>query len=704
MNHKWLNELAVGHFPERSSRLAAASLPLHMAPAWQLTANLAGISVGELVALVADTFGLKVAALGTPEYCLAQRLPESFASRFNAVPVGIEDGVIVIAVSDPTNSEVAAQARFITGKPVELRIAAPEAVETARAILYSEATSKATASMARVFDLNDSGLEMSLSGSKDLVRFCRSMLKQAIDKRASDIHLHPYAGGGVVRFRIDGILVRIAIIPALVLTATIRMLKAQGGMDSTNSMVPHDGRASLLYNNKNYDLRISTLPASGAEALVMRILDQSRTFSLDKTNFAPWALQSLKRLASSANGLVLITGPTGSGKTSTLYSILSTLNKTSRRIITVEEPVEYKLTGLSQVEVNATAGLTFASALRSILRQDPDILLIGEIRDRETAEIAVQAALTGHLVFSTLHTQNAIRAIPRLVELGVAPAMLADTLLGVVSQRLMRQLCPHCKTSVQGELTAVEKLFQSVTGMPPGARAAGCEQCNYTGYLGRFPVVETFEVPDAVRTLMLKGVSDSEALQHAMPKAWNSIEHNAANWVISGLSTPDEAFSCFGLQFWTQLAQEHGVEAPITSMLTDTEGSLGTEITVLIMTQSNITQNAVQAALDGMGLRSAVVATADALKAELTKNKQIQLLVLDIVVGDNKREEISQQLRQSYAWSGLPFVALFNPEEFDTQAPDIQGWSEHYGNHDFIALPMQPGLLEARIQALLNTD
>jgi len=463
--------------------------------------------------------------------------------------------------------------------------------------------------------------------------------------------------------------------------------------------VPQDGRASLMFQNKSYDIRISTLPASGAEALVIRILDQSRTFSLEKTNFAPWALQGLKRLASRSNGLVLITGPTGSGKTSTLYSVLTTLNRTSRRIITVEEPVEYKLVGLSQVEVNVAAGLTFAKALRSILRQDPDVLLIGEIRDAETAEIAVQAALTGHLVFSTLHTQDALRAIPRLVELGVPSALLADTLLGVVSQRLMRQLCPHCKVAVTEPLSAMETLFWQVTGARPGARQAGCKACNYTGYLGRFPVVELIELPDPVRALMQQGIFDSSALAKVMPSSWHSIEHNAANWVISGLSTPQEAFDCFGIRFWTQLAAESGRSVSIATAMgsQDNQGSSSNDITALIISDHPELAASVLQVVENTGHKGLVTSANSELKQTLLQNRLIQFLIVDISEHTTSLERHADYLRSSLAWSGLPVIAIYDPQD-----ENIVPGMEAFGVAEYAPVPLDPSVLEARLNAVLS--
>lgn len=698
-NHPWLLLAAIRQYPERPA-LAQATLPAHLPDAWQLVANLSGVSSQELARSVAREFDLKLAPTGRPDRDVARRLSREAAERFSVAPIGMDAGALLVATADPTSQDLVSHLRFAAGgRPIVLCIAAPEDVEAARMMLYAHEQADALASV-QLLDLDNPALDRSTGAEDQLVRFCRALVRQAIQKRASDIHLHPFAGGGVVRLRIDGQLVRVAAVTRDVLTAALRLFKAQGSMDSTNTMVPQDGRASLHYQRKAYDLRISTLPASGAEALVIRILDQSRTFSLEKTNFAPWALHALQQLGAGANGLVLITGPTGSGKTSTLYSLLATLNKSTRRIITVEEPVEYRLEGLTQVDVNATAGLTFQRALRSVLRQDPDILLIGEIRDHETAEIAVQAALTGHLVFSTLHTQDAIRAIPRLVELGISPPLLADTLLGVVSQRLMRQLCPHCKAPCTEPLRPIEKLFHQVTGAVPGARKVGCEQCNYTGYRGRFPVVEVLDLPDSVRGLLLGGHADADALAAQLPKQWHSIEHNAANWVISGLTTPDEAHECLGLRLWTRLAQEAGVTAPVAAALSQDGVSIsGHEAapTVLLIGGDTDLERRAGAAAHSIG--HAVLGLRDVSEATgaLAQHQQLQLLMVDICDAKPERREWAAQLRQSLAWAGLPVLVLYNPQE-----AGVVKRIEAFGIYAHMPWPASDDALAARMAELLS--
>lgn len=696
--HEWLRRIVAAKFPSIDA-ISSITLPPALGEAWTLVTSLAPINDEELAELVARACGLSTAK-GEPQGAfLAKVLPEQIAQRNGVAPLAVEaDGRLVIISASPQANESLQEIRFATGgKTVEVRIAAPQTVEGARVAVYGGAVASKSTVQGKILDLDNDSIEASLPGDIQLVRFCRSLIKQAILRRASDIHIHSIASTGVVRFRIDGQLIRAAAISLTVMAAAIRLIKAQGAMDSTNSLIPQDGRASILFQNRRYDLRISTLPTSGTEAIVIRVLDQSRTFDLERTNFAPWALDALRRLSANANGLVLITGPTGSGKTSTLYSLLTSLNKTTRRIITLEEPVEYQLQGLTQVEVNNATGVTFQRALRSILRQDPDILLIGEIRDSETAKIAVQAAMTGHLVFSTLHTQDSVRAIPRLVDLGVPPEMLADTLLGVISQRLMRRLCEHCKSPVTDPLQPIEELFAHVSKSRPAARAVGCKECDYTGYHGRFPVVEALEVPDSMRSKLLQGHSDTTSLMETIPSHWRSIEANAANWVISGLTTPTEAFDCIGLRLWTNLSKRNSVDAPIGSFLGTDAAKNIVHPTVLIISSNKEVSHELSNRLGNIGEASISVTTAEEALSALHREHQLHLLIVDISDRDPDRRKKVQRIRTSVAWSGLRTLVIYDRTE-----EGIVQRIEDFGIHTHLPVPVEGNHFELKVKKLLS--
>jgi type II secretory ATPase GspE/PulE/Tfp pilus assembly ATPase PilB-like protein len=695
MTH-WLLDLAIEAFPKRSIS-PNVTLPAASGEQWALVASLAGVTTHELARVVAEQFDLKPATLTQIDKRLAQVLPARLARNRGILPVAIDDRTLTIVCADPTDGEAVKEAAFVTSRRIERLIAPPDDIDSWMTLLYTRGVADDTSNKLKMLDLDDRDVDMATGDSAPVASLCRALLKKAIERRASDIHAHPFAGGGVVRFRVDGVLQRIATLPSDILVAVLRFFKAQGKMDPTNSRIPQDGRASVTLGNLGYDLRISSLPAAGGESLVIRILDQSRVYSLQGANFASATSMALHRISASANGLFLLTGPTGSGKTSTLYALLASLNTVSRRIITVEEPVEYQIPGITQIEVNAQAGLGFATALRAILRQDPDILLIGEIRDQETADIAVNAALTGHLVFATLHTMDAMRAIPRLIELGVRPAVLADTLIGVMSQRLMRKLCPHCRAPVSEPLTPMERLFRDLTDEPPVYRARGCAECNYTGYAGRLPVAEIIEVDDRLRDAFLSNKLDNASLMGALPATWQSIQANAANWIVSGESTPEEAYANLGTAFWNALSRSSKRQVPIQDAIAQAASPGGAvALTAVVVTPDQVAGPLIVEALGQAGYPARWEATGAAARGVLEANGDVQLLIVD-TAGDESSESLLHKLRRELAWSGLPVILLVDPA-----ALDFLAMLEAHGATDFINKPVAPELLISRVKAVLR--
>jgi type II secretory ATPase GspE/PulE/Tfp pilus assembly ATPase PilB-like protein len=695
MTH-WLLDVAIKAYPGRNISPESA-LPEAPGERWALVATLAGVTTQDLAQAAAERFGLQRATLTQVNKRLAQVLPARVARRLGILPVAIDERTLTIVTADPTDGEAVKEAAFVTSRRIERLIAPPDEIDSWMTLLYSQDAAVDPSNMLKMLDLDDGEVDIAMGDSAPVARLCRALLKKAIDRRASDIHAHPFAGGGVVRFRVDGVLQRVATLPGDILVAVLRFFKAQGKMDPTNSRIPQDGRASVMLGNLPYDLRISSLPAAGGESLVIRVLDPSRIYSLQESHFANATSMSLRRISASANGLFLLTGPTGSGKTSTLYALLASLNNVSRRIITVEEPVEYRMPGITQIEVNAQAGLGFGTALRAILRQDPDILLIGEIRDEETADIAVNAALTGHLVFATLHTMDALRAIPRLVELGVRPAVLADTLVGVMSQRLMRKLCPNCRAPVSEPLAPLERLFRDLTDESPAYRAAGCGECNYTGFSGRLPVAEVIEVGDELRAALLANRFDNATLVDALPDAWQSIQASAANWIISGESTPEEAYTNLGIAFWTALARSSKRQVPIQDALAQANSAEGANLlSAVVVTPSPADGGRIVDLLGQAGYRARWEASGVGARGVLETNGDVQLLIVDTAGGESS-EALLRKLRADLAWSGLPVILLVDPAETDFLAQ-----VESYGATDFLHKPVAPDLLIERIHSVLR--
>jgi general secretion pathway protein E len=376
-----------------------------------------------------------------------------------------------------------------------------------------------------------------------IIKLVNHIISQSIKARASDIHIEPYQNSFKVRYRVDGILYDLLTPPKWIQPALISRIKVMANLNIAEKRLPQDGRLDVKIGNQEIDVRVSTLPTSFGERVVLRLLNKTASLlELSDIGLAPERLKLLKRLVSSANGVILVTGPTGSGKTTTLYATLQSINTPDINIITIEDPVEYQIRGINQIQVNPKIDLTFAKGLRSIVRQDPDVILVGEIRDRETAEIAVQSALTGHLVFSTLHTNDSASAITRLVDIGVEPFLISSSVIAVVAQRLVRVLCDDCKQP----FTPDDLMLKSIGLDPdrirdvPVYRAQGCEKCFQTGYRGRIAIFEIMELSGSLKSLILKTFDSNQIKQEAIDQHMITLFQDGIDKVLNGVSTIEE--------------------------------------------------------------------------------------------------------------------------------------------------------------------
>ncbi|OPY64036.1 MAG: Type II secretion system protein E [Pelotomaculum sp. PtaU1.Bin065] len=377
-----------------------------------------------------------------------------------------------------------------------------------------------------------------------VVRLVNSIFLQAIEQNASDIHIEPQEGRARVRYRIDGMLREIMTIPQKTRSAVISRVKIMSDIDIAEKRIPQDGRFQLKFNSREIDFRVSTMPTVHGEKVVARLLDKGniKSFKIERIGLGPENLTKLTNALRRSNGMLLITGPTGSGKTTTLYAALNEINKVDKNIITVEDPVEYMLDGINQTQVNTRAGMTFAAGLRAILRQDPDVIMVGEIRDSETAKIAVRAAMTGHLVLSTIHTNNAAGAIIRLVDMGIEPFLVASSVLAATAQRLVRLICPKCRlASVLGP-DAPERAFIGVGPEQPVTlyKGMGCDECGNVGYRGRIAIHEVLPMSNALRALVIKNASADEIERKALAEKMISLKTDGIRKVLDGLTTIEE--------------------------------------------------------------------------------------------------------------------------------------------------------------------
>lgn len=477
---------------------------------------------------------------------VARSIPKEVAQKYFAVPIFMRGDMLVVAMSDPLNMFAIDDICFITQKKIQPAVATKEQIERAIEIYYSKQdTDQAIEELKREYtsaSAETQRQELELTDdvqAAPAVRLTNSIINQAIATSASDIHLEPFENYVTVRYRVDGVLFESNRIPQNLYSAVSTRIKIMAGMNIAEKRLPQDGRIELEIKGRAYDFRVSTLPTVFGEKIVIRVLDRTTfDFTRDKLGFTEHENKLMDKIVRMPYGIVLLTGPTGSGKTTTLYSMLSEVNTPDKNIVTIEDPVEYMLAGINQVQVNMKSGLTFAAGLRSILRQDPDIIMIGEIRDEETAQIAVRAAITGHLVLSTLHTNDAPGAITRLVDMGVEPYLAADAIVAVIAQRLVRKLCPACRTTYTAD--EKEKIILNTDKPVQLYKSVGCPACQDSGYRGRTAIHEVMLIGKEHRNIIAKGGSAEEIRDVAVKQGMVDLYESCRQLVLSGVTSIQE--------------------------------------------------------------------------------------------------------------------------------------------------------------------
>jgi type IV pilus assembly protein PilB len=474
-------------------------------------------------------------------------LPEHLARRYQILPLGVADGKLRVGMVDPLDVLALDDVRRQIKQEIVPVVIAHDGFQ--RVLNQYPALDDSLRAMIQEIK-TDQSEEMGLDGLRKLVdeapvvRLVNMIILQAVRQRASDIHIEAQETRVRVRFRIDGALYVVMTPPRHIHAAIISRIKIMADMDIAERRLPQDGRIELKVEGRDIDLRVSTIPTVFGEKVVMRILDKSQTLvGIEKIGLLAENRLRFESMLAKPYGIVLLTGPTGSGKTTTLYTMLNKLNSTDTNIVTVEDPVEYQLAGINQVQVNPKAGLSFANGLRAFLRQDPDIIMVGEIRDEETARIAIHAALTGHLVLSTLHTNDAPGAVTRLVDMGIEPFLVASSLIGVIAQRLIRLLCERCKETYTPPAEVLQRLGASMLagdGQVPIFRPVGCEHCNKIGYKGRSGIFEIMVVDDAIRAFITRRASITEIREQAVKGGMWSLAEDGLEKVILGVTSPEE--------------------------------------------------------------------------------------------------------------------------------------------------------------------
>ncbi len=520
--------------------------------AWFKISSLINITEKELCDKIASSLGYPAAVneeIGTEAISL---IPERIALRYLVFPLKLSGATLSIATANPVDRDMISVLGFTSGQHISITIAPPDVIEEWITIGYaklSRDTNSKTASTHPGSEYRGMGnLDITNDHVSDsaIAQIVNKMIAEAAELNASDIHIEPFVEGGIVRYRVDGLLRRISTLPGVVYTQMMQRIKAVFKLDIATKLIAQDGSSSLTVGDDRIEMRLSVLPVSGGEKAVLRLIKDSTAKSLENLGIAEPELIKLKDIISFQSGVFLVTGPTGSGKSSTLYAALKELNSYERCLVTIEDPVEYQIDGIAQVNVNPSQGLTFASSLRALLRQDPDVILVGEIRDEETAEIALKAALTGHFVLSTLHTRDAITTVPRLLDLGISESILADALAGLSAQRLARGLCQHCASDEPIDASEWETRYKNIHQSSRPKHPIGCEHCNHTGFQGRLPLLELVSIDSNFSEAVRRNEPKDKLKEIAIASGMRIFSVLGREAIDNGKSSVDEIYRVLG--------------------------------------------------------------------------------------------------------------------------------------------------------------
>src|SRR5256886_328621 len=513
--------------------------------------DLGYVAERDILAVVSDQLKIPIFDGEYPAVPIeADRLPFRFLRAFNVIPVHLENGVLRIVMADPLDLETQNSIRLRTGFALQVFLGVEAEIQAQLERLHGGDDENSTEKLIETlvdFGADDENIEhlRDLASEAPVIRLVNLMISRAIESRASDIHLEPFEKELRLRYRVDGVLQNMDSPPNALRAAIISRIKLMAKLNIAERRLPQDGRIKLKVLGREIDLRVSTLPTMYGESVVMRILDRSNSSLIDlrRLGFPDDLYEKICQMTSKPHGIFLVTGPTGSGKSTTLYSALKRINIPDRKIITIEDPIEYQMDGINQIHVNPQIGLTLAAGLRHIVRQDPDVIMIGEIRDLETADIAIRSSLTGHLVFSTVHTNDAPSAVTRLVDMGVEDYLLASSLIGILAQRLVRVNCKQCKKPEEGPSAFLQEATFDVSGLGDTLelqRGAGCQHCDHTGYESRIGIFELLDINDAMRQLIVKTADATVLKAEAIRSGMRTLKQDGWSKVLAGTTTPDE--------------------------------------------------------------------------------------------------------------------------------------------------------------------
>lgn len=659
--------------------------------AWGDVVRAYGLTDRALCELVGEYFRLNVAQFDRADPNAALLIPETMARKHHVFPIVEDDRHFVVATCDPTDVEAERALGFSTGRTPLFEVASPGMIQEALdqrfspekavdALLGGLADDVGEDAVKLVEELGPESISQDDVSATPVVKLTNLIIRDGIGQGASDIHIEPGRRVGSVRYRVDGVLRKHMDLPMSALNRVISRIKVLSKLDIADRLRPQDGKARVQIRGRAYDLRVSTIPAGGAEKCVIRVLDSGASLSLDDLDVPKKELERFRSLLAYRDGIVVVTGPTGSGKTTTLYGALRELADGKVNIMTVEDPIEYELGGVTQTQVQTKQGMTFAGALRAMLRQDPDVILVGEIRDKETAVTAAQAAMTGHLVLTTVHANDAASTVARLADLGLQYSTIAQTLRGSVAQRLVRRVCPACAEPVRGNLTPDEQRLTERHGMEPVVRAVGCPECGFTGYRGRLPVNE----------VLIVGPRFQQAIEQR--KGWATLQRVA---VQGGMRTLHEVGLDWVRQGRTTLVE---IERVLGQGLDDVpdEGESGPP-RILLVDDDEQARLLMRTLLEREGYE--VLEAPDGYQAiELLKDDQdFRLIVLDLAMPGMDGREVLGHIRGSVDTSALPVMIRTGTGNDRIEAELLKA-----GADDYVEKSVDADRFLARVQAVLR--
>ena len=660
------------HWMERIAGAGTRNVSIAIPPgtdirdAWSMTIEALGESPHAVAARIAAQFRLEVADMHAGETRAVRLIPEAVARKYLVFPLREDDRRIFVATCDPANADAEQAIGFASGRTPTFLVATPKDLVAAIDETYSP--NRVVEDLLQNVDI---GIEDAVTvvqetdfealGNQDadaapVVRLTNLLLRDAVVQGASDVHLEPGRTGGVVRFRVDGVLRNYMKMPMPALIRVVSRIKIIARLDIADRLRPQDGRATVRVDSKNYDLRISTVPARESEKAVVRVLRPDTATSVAHLGLAPVEMERTRRALACRDGIVIVTGPTGSGKTTTCYAAVRELATSEVNVMTVEDPIEYELPGITQIQVEPKRNVTFASALRAILRQDPDIIFVGEIRDLETAQTAVQAALTGHLVLGTLHANDSASAIQRLHDIGLDYASIAGSLRAAIGQRLVRRVCETCA----------------------GQSETGCMDCGYTGYRGRAPVMEVLVADARLHQMISRGAPTPELQQAAQDSGMRPMLVIANELVQAGITRPAEVDRVLGER----------LERP---------AAVPDSTSILVVDDDAVNRRLARTLLEKNGFSVVEAADGQAALEAVHANRNLSLVVLDLEMPRMTGLDVLKSLRKAMHTAGLPVVILTGADREDTEIELMDA-----GADDYIRKPIDPPRFVARIRATLR--